>query len=455
MRRQAPTVTEICEFVWKTEERLDLLEWKVDDAHPWVVFRMVFYYWLTQRVGTLDRPHPTQVRSRKDLLKFGFLAARSSVFKNPFLNIPAGNAVLIPATRKIAGVDIYSEQLVRELGGSLSTLEVWGQDAGDSSSSLDGAVLGAVLGAAWRRRWADIRNCRETRALMSEVRQRFEVDVTDLGARLATSHSRFLSLRTVMRRLFRIKQPSHLYVVAAYNRMYATAAAGDCGIRVTELQHGTMGPYHLGYSYPGSPRVPYMPDELLVFGKYWVDSTPLPSNLTTRVIGASYVTRLAQEHQSTKERDMIVFSSQGVIGKKLFDFALTAASLLPHRRIVFRLHPSERREDYEGLLTGRGAPPNFSISHQTPNIFALLAAADIQAGVFSTTLFEGMVLGTKVILLDMPGVEYMRAVAERGDAIIVKTPAEFAERVNDAVLVRDWRYYYDTPVDRIVPDMVG
>ena len=118
-------------------------------------------------------------------------------------------------------------------------------------------------------------------------------------------------------------------------------------------------------------------------------------------------------------------------------------SALPDRQIIFRLHPSESLGDFERLVAAESdVPTNFELSAREPNIFALLASADTQVGVFSTTLLEGMALGCKTAIVALPGFEYMQRVVERGDASIAKTEADVVECIRTARECKDPSYYY-------------
>ena len=98
----------------------------------------------------------------------------------------------------------------------------------------------------------------------------------------------------------------------------------------------------------------------------------------------------------------------------------------------------------------RSRPTNFELSAREPNIFALLASADTQVGVFSTTLLEGMALGCKTAIVALPGFEYMQRVVERGDASIARTPAEVVDAIGTARECKDPTYYYEKPRRRLL-----
>jgi len=166
-----------------------------------------------------------------------------------------------------------------------------------------------------------------------------------------------------------------------------------------------------------------------------------------------YVHRLAQG-AGPRDPNRVVFTSQGVIDRRLFDAAVETARRRADLEVIFRLHPSESLGSYEPLMTQAGeVPANFRLSHRTPNIFALLATTGIQVGAFSTTLLEGISLGVRIIVLDLPGaVEYMRPVIERGDALLVRNVDELVGRLDEAPLAGDPEYYYAHPVGRLVEE---
>jgi hypothetical protein len=242
-------------------------------------------------------------------------------------------------------------------------------------------------------------------------------------------------------------------VTAAYNPSNGAVLEGARrnGVPVIELQHGFISPFHLGYSWPGRPDVPYSPDELWCFGDFWYESTSLPRQVRPRVIGAPYLHEFAATADGGRIENLVVFTSQGVIGRRLFEIALETARRRPDLRIIFRLHPNELLESYEEAVSKSGTVPvNFELSHRTPNIFALLASTAIQVGAFSTTLFEGMSLGSRTIVLDLPGSEYMKPAIERGDALLVHDVDELVEKLDQAPLARNPEYYYAKTAVRLV-----
>lgn len=288
--------------------------------------------------------------------------------------------------------------------------------------------------------------------IRDEFVSRLGVDPGDIALACQRRIRSFIPIRHGANILFTVNRIHTLFITYAYgaNNQAMVAGARDSGAEVVELQHGFISPLHLGYSWPGNPDVPYTPDQLWGFGDFWPEATPLPARTRWRTIGAPYVRDLARAHAGPRDPKLVVFTSQGVIGRKLFEIALKTAEKRPDYRIVFRLHPNEALGPYEAALTERAVPGNFELSHRTPNIFALLSQASIQVGSFSTTLFEGMSLGARTVVMDLPGADYMRPVIERGDALFVRGADELAEKLDQAPLAADPQFYYAEPATRLL-----
>ncbi|ODR97413.1 hypothetical protein AUC69_12440 [Methyloceanibacter superfactus] len=439
------TVECICESFWSIEKRLTLLDWNVGDAFPWPLIRMALFYAVAQKVGLYQPPHPvmssgkglkrdrSKTKHRKSFPSSGLVRAVAGAYGKFAKSHRCG---VLMATRRTGGTELYTKALRAELGsGALLLDRAW------DGTIAKGAVDFDNLLSEYRARYRDqvfILTFRD-RMVCEEIREQFfdrlGVDIGDLAKLCQSRTASFLKLRKGFTEFFGMNPVKKLFLTNAYGLSTTAALEGARaqGAHVIELQHGIISPFHLGYSWPGRPQVPYSPDELWCFGKFWPESTPLPAKTSSRVIGAPYVYELAAKAVGPRDEKIVVFTSQGVVGQQLFGMALEAARRRPDLQIVFRLHPSEILEQYEDSLRGcDDVPSNFSLSHRDPNIFALLATAAIQVGAFSTTLFEGMSLGTRTIVVDLPGAEYMRPVIGKGDALLVRDVDELVSALDRA-----------------------
>jgi hypothetical protein len=115
--------------------------------------------------------------------------------------------------------------------------------------------------------------------------------------------------------------------------------------------------------------------------------------------------------------NQVLFISQGVIGKYLSKLALEFAKDNGDLKIIYKLHPGEYetwRQNYPELVEA-SAFDNFEVidSSEIP-LYRLLAESNYQVGAFSTAIYEGMMFGCKTFILDVPGVEYLDDLIERG-----------------------------------------
>ncbi|MEU4390262.1 hypothetical protein [Kribbella sp. NPDC023855] len=421
-------MTTLCQAVWAVERELDLLSWQIDGVRPWPIIRMRIFHELTRRSGLHGDPHPVR-RTRADQARLVGKHVAGTVTRNPFLARGSYDALVVPHPRKPGGVEIYTDSLRAELGDSALIL-----DSGINGIPLKGShnldfftsAAGAVRSRKVHARCAEI-------AAALEAGTGVKVPVAALVAREVPKHTR---LRALYRSLLKRRRIKTVYVVVAYFHQHIVGAARDLGIRVVELQHGAISPYHLGYSYPGRPEVADQPDELWCFGSYWTDVAELPAGMKAEVAGASFISPLSPAELAAKDPRLVVFLSQGTIGPALLEYAGALASARPDLHVTFHLHPSERSTDY-ALPAG--------VRMSTGNTLALLTSATYQVGVSTTALFEGMVLGCRTAVAELPGHEYLSPTVARGDSVLIHSPDALAPALESLPRASAPTTYYAPP----------
>ena len=433
-------VREICEFFWFIERKYGLLS-DPRKQRQWAPFRFMLYYYITQKVGLFENPHPVSGKRKMSGFFFQFFK------RNPFISHSHKSLALIPLLRRVNSEDIYSSEVLKIFNDKLDVID---QEA--SGSALSGSLLfdpfihlGFLLVKVLRitrRRFFKV-EMSEVNLWFSEFSHKFGVPLKEIQDIYLTNKIKFEVFGWIYFILFSIKRYKTVFLVGSYFQMYIVEAAKRAGSRVIELQHGVITPYHLGYSYPDQEENYFFPDELWCYGGFWSENTAMPRNAIFKILHPSFMKRLSDlGGVPIKKNKLAVFSSQGVVGTKIFEFALASAQLNPDYNIIFRLHPSEDLNKYQDLLASQ-TPflENFKLSHKEPNIFLLMSQAEYVVGVFSTTIFEAIYLNAKIILLDMPGIEYMSAVISRNEATVIKTAKDFRAACENAKRV-DPSYYY-------------
>jgi hypothetical protein len=442
------SVAEVCRTLWRIEGQFDLIEAKANGIHWWPPLRVEIFYRVTRALGLFHEPQPRANR-RKPPRWRKFVDRARAAWVDPMRPMPrAARYLVFPHERKVdrgqGPVDIYTERLCRELAPN----EVMIVDRAPSTATHGSRHLGfdrlkASIRAREKRNWQPTH----------EEQQQFDaVEEAIAGAfgarvpiaRIAPRRVRtFMAAREVYGELLDRLGIESVFVVVGYFKHALNAAAHDRGIPVHEFQHAAITPYSLGYSYPGRPHVPYSPDTVLCFGSFWTSVPEFPANTTPMVVGRTSALDALLADAPPKRPRQVVMISQGVIGTELLQLAARVASLAPSYEFVFRRHPGEIEADLRAALrrTGLEFPANLTIVGPERPFYLSLAEAEVQVGVFSTGLFEGMLLGCRTIVADLPGCEAMEPVVRRGDAMVVASPEELVATLAVAPTARTDDYY--------------
>lgn len=454
--RPAITIPEVCAAFWRIEAKLRLAELSAGGLPLWPLLRLHLYYEATRALGLFDRP----VRPARGLgQRLGRVASTlaAALLQAPLWQRRPASTVVLPHPRKLATPDgprdVYSARLVDELprGETLLLDRTPGSSAGHRRARRDLIDLGTWLSMRLSRRRLPDAALETLDAARLAFRDALGIELP-LEGMARRAWLKALAQRRRFARLFRRLRTRRVFLVVGYTNEGIVLGARDAGAEVIELQHGTITPFHLGYSWPDRPCLATSPDWLLTYGAFWTDSVALPASVRPVVIGASHFAetqrRLAEVPRKARQA---LFVSQGVIGHRLADIAIEVARGAPDWQVIFRLHPGEEPGRFAAELAARGGtlPANMTLSSGEPGIFQLLAESSVQIGVFSTALIEGMALGARTLLLPLPGIDYMAPALERGDALLVADAAACVAALDRAPAARDPAIYFAPPVASI------
>jgi hypothetical protein len=230
-------------------------------------------------------------------------------------------------------------------------------------------------------------------------------------------------------------QPRLVVNVVGYRLVHQllTLHARARGIPVAELQHGTIGQAHAAYNFSLGRRPAAFPDYLLTFGEVFRSLTPglpLPAD-HVRAVGYGWLALQQGAHpRATRAHGprRVLFISQRDIGPALSQLAVDVQARMPKGQleIVYRLHPSEGqgwRERYAAL-----AASDIRVEEASArNLYAAQSEADVQIGVYSTALMEGIAFGLDTVLVGLPGHEQLAFLVEQN----------LARRADDAATLSD------------------
>jgi hypothetical protein len=451
------------ETIGEMEKDLDLLNQQIGGAYYWPLIRGQVFEGLCRALGFLS-PSPVGTRhGRLETLASEVLPFVTQRRKSP-LRIDGGfDTIVVPFMRKHHRggrvVDIFTDSLFSEVEfGRFLVLDVGAATNLQATPGSEVRSRDYLRALALRRAFFLLPKIfpaarRERHELDGAIGRRIGRAFPLSAANFALRVAFFLAGRELARRIVERSGAKRLFIAGGHVWHGISAAAKEQGLTTVEMQHGVITPYQAAYQYPGHPVVPYVCDYLLLFGPYWASNAQLPGNMKALVVGSRNIGDLRECARSKVPRRVVALS-QGTIGSKLFAGVAEAARAAPLWDFIFRPHPLESADHFRVQLA-RSAIGNLRISDSSESFYELLASADVQVGVYSTSLFEGMALGARTIILDLPGCEHMMGPIAMGDAILAKDAAHIARNLEWAPKARDETAYFAAPVPSVASLLSG
>ena len=464
------TVKEVCDIIFSLEEKYDLNHMKIQGVYVWQLIRFYMYIEISKKIGVFHSPPQQRTLTLKDKI-FSFLPfIKNSIFSNPLSGNYHKDILLFDHPRRVLYdgeyKDIYSYFLIDELE-DLDSINIKSSYEVIESPYLnkhytkkedyikynDRILLGSYINKKLSKLKFETEEIDKINALKRELKSSFNIKI-DLFNIMKTHILDFKYHYKKYDKLFKKRTPKYVFVVVAYENKSMIAAAKNNGVEVIELQHGTISKYHLGYSYPNpqDKDLKYFPDKILSFGEYWKDVSDYPIDKEKIIsIGFPYLDETIESFRDNKKnKNQILFISQGVIGKYLSEFAYELAKGLGNKeketdklenkeenndyQIIYKLHPGEyyNWENNYKLLKKANEYDNFTvIDNSEKPLYELFSKSEYQIGVFSTAIYEGLLFNCKTFLVDLPGVYHLNDLVKKDYVKKIKDPNEFIESISD------------------------
>lgn len=233
-------------------------------------------------------------------------------------------------------------------------------------------------------------------------------------------------IRYFLNRLIKEINPKIIVEVVHYRtiNMIINEIAKDYGITTIELQHGIIYPYHISYQYNKGVSIKQFPDKIFLFSDYWKASIQAPIKDDYLIpVGYPYFEKNLSKyvtHIKNSNRYTILFVSQGTIGKKLSEFAARLVKLLgtSEYRFIYKLHPSEYM-NWSTLYQSLNNIEIEVIDNNDESIYYYFSQSDMQIGVYSTAIYEGLAFSLKTLLLRVGQYDVMKPLVDGGYAIYI------------------------------------
>lgn len=459
------TFQEACEAFFQLEQDLDLFEWQMEGVPIWELIRVQVFSAMTQESGFHGQAHAgadTSLKGRS--LKF-VRSIKSYIFNCPFF-IPKHSIIFNGHPRRKLlndGLywDIYSDYFV---------------DLVDNSVVLEQYYLNGHLVPAKSKRlyYADFLSIISFLIkYLFVLKQDFQCEMVckKLKKALCLKFNMQIDIRSMIYKrvavykvhkmlykiLFRIVKPKACFVLVSYVNEGFISAAKDLSIPTIEIQHGVISKYHMAYSFPHKNIKTTFPDYFFSFGEFWKQSLQFPIS-DNKIFNIGYPHLEARRSLLSKvnKKDVLIFISQGTIGKPLSQYAVRVKRYAPeYIKIIYKLHPGEYnrwKTEYPWLLDS-GID---IVDSSNPDLYELFAEAKWQVGVYSTAVFEGLAFGCQTYLLNLPGVEYMQQLIDSGCAQLVDQTTDLSfhyqpQKINkEYFFADDWKSNFRNAISKIL-----
>ena len=463
------TVKEICQKIWNLEEKCELNHKEIQGCYPWQLIRMYLYYEITRKTNVFESAQQSSL-SLFDKINSFLPFLKNSILSNPLNGKENVDVLIFDHPRKVIFEDEYQDiysyflkDTLNQYGKSFETIEspYLNQHFRNKNNIKENHVrfndrilLGSFIHKTRNR--GKLPFTEDEKQLINTVKEEleaaFKIEI-DLF-RIMEDH--ILNFQYDYKKyieLLQKKNPKLVFLVVAYENKALVAACKKMNIEIIELQHGTISPYHLGYSYPENTmkfnneikEIEYFPDKILSFGDYWKNACPFPIDSENIIsMGFPYFEensktymKIAEEKISEDGNDgetqekQILFISQGVIGKYLSKLAYETTSNIndsQNFKFIYKLHPGEYgtwKENYDYLTRAVDEFNNFTVIDKSePPLYELFAESHCQIGAFSTAIYEGLAFNCKTFIIDVPGVEYLDDLIDKNIVKKVKSSEE-------------------------------
>lgn len=453
------TVKKLFEEILRIEVEHKLFEKEINGVYFWKLIRFPLFMDLTKKLDLYQEAHPHPKQSENRYVRI-LKRLINGTFNGPMTRSRDIRMILFPHERKVnidsKLIDIYSYHLE----------DKWRQD-GISCLVIDRPYNGKFMRKASKivrydeplnffSLWSYIKP-------QKNINIDFETIGIDTIANIPIDKIKTLSKEYISsavnnfkreyfyyNKVFSKYSPEKLYIVNAYGKNSLISAASDLGIETIEIQHGTISSFHIGYSYPPKIEIPYFPNKMELWGKFWYDISQLPieeKNISYN--GFSFLNKEIEKYANiVRDESRVLFVSQGTIGKSLVDMAVEFASQNKEFKVVYRLHPSEASE-WKSLY-----PELYSFSMKNTNmvveigivtpLYKSFAESKFVIGVYSTALIESLAANCKLILVDLPGVEYFQDLIDKELVKKVKNAEQLGKivREDDKPMMIDSHYFF-------------
>ncbi|MEN8879607.1 MAG: hypothetical protein ABF311_05490 [Polaribacter sp.] len=417
------------------EDKYNLFDLEIDSVPIWELIRTSVFSELSSKL--VNKTVINRNEKEKSKVKLFSNILYNIIFKNPFLTFKKKDILFLNHPRRKFNKgfyeDIYIESLLPELNNNFLVLEGFVNYNITHFKPVNTCNLfyldiiqfsSNILSKKIRYKLS-LNNLEVINKIESNIFDLWGVKIKSLRNEIPVLIKRWKYSTKLVALLLKKIKPKLLVNVVSYsflNQVF-NFVSKQKGIPVVELQHGTVGRYHINYNYKKGKEITLktFPNYFLSWGLNWTKNSRLPLNSKEIIAtGYPYINSFRNQKNVKKNPKQLVFISQ--VREDIAFFVERVAQILPDFKIVFKAHPAEysiAKEKYSSILRSENIQ---LIVDDEKKIYQIFSESYAVFGVNSTALVEALAFCPKVGVVKLPGWEYFEDIEESINFTFVNSP---------------------------------
>lgn len=430
------------------ESKEKMFDKKIENVNFWGFIRWNIYLEILDKSGFAkydNSPWKSEPLKKMEL----FL---NCTIRNPLLRLQKREVLFIQTHRKEKGDDgvyecIFTGEVAKEFDEKcyVANLPFRGKEEKvlDEKNTiyLDyilclGKICGKINGIINKRYASDC--IFFAKELNEKIKSNLKVDLGEeyLIKYVKNNFFYYRSIKKMLRHLLMRVSPSVIVEVCSYGgvQLAINEIAKELDIKTIELQHGIINEKHIAYNYPNKKSYPFFPDELFLFSEYWKSTCRFPIEQNSLVVtGFPYIEKNIRKYEGGKKEGLnIIILSQPVDVNLFSSIILDCVERLNNLGVtyhmIYKLHPREYHVKSNTYDMIESYPQVTMIRDDKVNLYYYLASSDIQIGMYSTALYEGLAFGLATYLLNTDlTLIFMKDLYEKGYVEIFRNGKELVD----------------------------